>query len=532
MKIKDESYEHRLPTGRNSIFDPRVRKIIEEIKQDPKYAEIMKARAEQEKRIKEWVNHLSSHGYSSTFKKLILGTILLYDFNWMVKVDDEWKYPEKRIGKYTLKNFPSIEGIDHLVIAKLNTLYELYFSEKELDRQGFFSNYDEDIRKAVEKGDILEVYYLMKDKIESEMVDEKDIIGVENFEPSIGKFEKFSISDLTNEEQIKKEIKRLTNYVKDSNEFCIKEYKDAETYLRRRDVYVLLVPTKVRNKKGNIIIKNYPEVAITITRDKVTGEESVDSNEIHGNAKNQGINSEYLETARQFVMQKNPETGEYRFKNAHEFGVKFADVIMFDRIEKKINNLGKIDEKTGKPFPDLEPNELKFLYQVYRPVTSFELNGHVKTKIENLKKQRMGILRAKNPAVKTDKHILFRKQEDFEEEQIRSDFTKMFGTKEIDFVVGYFSREDFLIPQILVGSLNVFSIDNLGILYEITGTIKIDPKISLTFEMLSGLKKVRGIVLSEEIKRDLIEKRIFKFPEANDPRLAEVYLPEEEKTIK
>jgi hypothetical protein len=63
---------------------------------------------------------------------------------------------------------------------------------------------------------------------------------------------------------------------------------------------------------------------------------------------------------------------------------------------------------------------------------------------------------------------------------------------------------------------------------EITGSLKVDPKILLTLDMLSELKKVKGLVLSEETKRDLVDKKLSKFPDLNDPKLAEVYFPSDE----
>jgi hypothetical protein len=197
-----DSYKKRLPTGRNSLQHPEVKKIYEEIRNEAPFKDILEVRAAQEKRIKEWVDHLVSHGYSSRFQKLILETILHYNYNWMIKHDGRWLYKERK-GKYTTDNFPPIGAVEHLVVAKLSTLYNLFFSDDSEDRKKYL-NYSENLRTAVEGGDVREAFYLVKDEVEGEILDENTLRIVENFEATLDKFEHFTFKNKNNEEQKKK----------------------------------------------------------------------------------------------------------------------------------------------------------------------------------------------------------------------------------------------------------------------------------------------------------------------------------------
>ena len=254
---------------------------------------------------------------------------------------------------------------------------------------------------------------------------------------------------------------------------------------------------------GDEKIEFVPEVAIHIKKNKETGEEFINPNEVHGNGPNQGIKSEYLEVARQFVMQKKPD-GTFRFTNAQEFEMKFSDTIMFNNVKDKIEKL----KDGGK---DLVPNELKFLYEVYKQITSFELNGHMKAKMEELRKLRYGILRSKKPEI-SGRHIVYRKQEDFEREQIRTDYEIMFDVKFEEIFIQK-EKKPLLNPERIKVFVGDFVYPNTGTeefvnLEEITGKLFLNKGGTDRREFFTRVKKINGITITDDVREKLINNTL------------------------
>jgi hypothetical protein len=327
-------------------------------------------------------------------------------------------------------------------------------------------------------------------------------------------------------------------YVKDSDTFCIKESISAESYLSTGDLYILCVPTKLRNKKGQIVVKNYPEIALHVQSIPFSGER-INPNEIHGNGLNQGIRPEYFRLAKEFILQKKTFANgqeNFRFANAQELDTMFSDTEMYNKVEEKVNSM----ISTGNI--DFSKEELKFLYQIYRPVKGFTLNDNMAAQVDFLKRQRfVNISHLKSGQ---NRHHLTRGQLlDVADEQRRVDYGKMFDCKS---------------EEVFWGGMDVLTNVDYGSIYEQEPSVKVVvgnltrsvsrpreiPPIEMQSKFLSSiqvvvgnldveyvvgfenLKEVAGIKLTEKDHKEIEEmaqKGRVIFPREDDPRLKYIH---------
>jgi hypothetical protein len=251
----------------------------------------------------------------------------------------------------------------------------------------------------------------------------------------------------------------------------------------------------------------------------------------------------------------------YRFRNVGDLEVKFADAEMLESVEEKINEMEKL-KKSGIEIVqggehDLVERELKFLYEVYRPITTFGAGGGLAEltmvgKMHDLKKRRdeilLGLLQKERVLVELRK----------------KDYAKMFRCRpeEIYFMNSYHLEDKpksskvliTLIPkydldrlhlrmsglveglnlnsvEVISGCLPIGYLDKFPNLKEVTQFIYSDSSYDKRPENLgTNLEKVGGVGI--EIKdRAFIksfpishrDRERTTFPEANDPRLKRIF---------
>jgi hypothetical protein len=562
-KLDDPKYAHyytELPLELRKIYEDGLNFVGVNEKDKKLILKIREKREAQMKTIRAWIDEFNSNESikkNPKFKKLMLQTILQHNVHWMDKNENgEWRKKKIKNSKreaidvdtgirYGIKSeqddFPQIDNYTHDVLSKMNELFiTLYAEDPVYDtpippgrtfREIAIEIYGEELVQMADEGNLREMYYhLLQESKASDydldsVVQEKKEYGPEDFK----KFSFWNGDGSEKSEREKKlEIQRLTNYVQDTrSKLCLRQASDAKTYLKGGDIYVLCVPSLV--KEGDKMVpKKIPEVALRIItkRDEVgkITEETVDEKEIHGNADNQGITPNFISVARMFVTQKNLD-GVYRFKNVEDLEVKFADAELLEQVKTKIENL-----KNGGP--DLDARELRFLYEVYRPVRTFTINSNLDGTMEDLRIQRYRILLDNNSVYVNG---TTREQVDVLEKLRVTGFAKMFGV-EIDKVT--FTKDGLKqvhsdITKVVVGNLPLkfdeSSFELVRNLQEITGFLylqSVDPmdrKANFDFSDLGNLKRISGIELTQQDINGILSGKIITFPKGTDPRLKRIF---------
>ena len=100
---------------------------------------------------------------NSKFKKLMLNTILQWDFEWLDKNEDgSWKVKETRRGKNTRDDFPQTDNYTHDVLSKMNELLNM-LNDKVGNRDGSPNlariTYGDEAVKIAQSGDIRLLYF-------------------------------------------------------------------------------------------------------------------------------------------------------------------------------------------------------------------------------------------------------------------------------------------------------------------------------------------------------------------------------------
>lgn len=509
---------------RRELAKPENTKIEAEIRQQ--------VYDSQKRSLMGWVDYFRTLPGNFLFMQYVITEVLHYDFYFLSRdlQTGKWKN-ERRKDLKDRRNycgaFPQFESdFSPLILSRMSTYIDASDDINVLRQK----TQDEKIIQAVQKKDFREMYFYIRERV----LEEKRVLEGLKIVPGEGKWlndgKPFSIKGLDIDKPKDKEkideqvygVMRATQYSKGQ---CIKEYKKGLEYLKDGDIYIYSV------NKTDIEGKVYPVSAIAI---HVFNDGRINSNEIHGDGESQGIEPEYLEIARAFVNQKEKIIGEdgiereeYRFANAQEFDIKFADTIMYNRVKDKVEKLGKSDEN-GKPYPDLEPNELKFLYQIYRPVEGFELGtgGGLKNKVDALKHLRLQKIGNKKVDLITA-----------EKEQMNIDLIKMFSclpenvyykirgqavdlkelTSNIKVVVGDLFRESVSVPRGMSPWDFVFSAQSE--LEVVTGTMSLDMT-----QYPKNLKEVAGITITPEDRKEMEESAAngfgsIHFPSESDSRV-------------
>lgn len=297
---------------------------------------------------------------------------------------------------------------------------------------------------------------------------------------------------MISEKEQKVKAIELAELCKYGNDFCIKGLATAIDYLKKGDIFIYTVQTKLASG----LIVPIPVIAILVNRPK--GEryssEYIDLEEIRGNGPDQSIKPEFIPIAKKWV-----EDSDY--VNKGEILAKFYDQEMYNAIKLKVENLANSGE-------DLNPNELKFLYEIYRPVYLFELDVQ-----SNPRFTLLGKLKQEREA-KMDTDV----------------YQKMFPGKRI-LHLGRVAQEkdvnELRSVDVVVGvvSLTDTNVDCIKEVEEITGElyIKSDGKnIEDKLDKLKKLRKIKGIEVTDEDKRWLLGGGFKHFPEGNDRRMGEV----------
>lgn len=455
------------------------------------------------------------------FAVLMLRTVLKHDIYWMDK-DEEGEWDTGERGSRNLElDFPIFDSdLTPEILAQLKgyVLNSIAIGGKA--RYGFYGLEDEEeFGKAYEQGDIRKTYFLLKEEIQLSRFNYEQVVKKEKESWQ----EVFTFKNCQTEEEKRVVANSLSKAVKNSRGFCLKSPSTAYDYLSSGDIYIYNVEYSVdlnKGKKNNLgedLLPNLkkvtiPEIGVHVFRDK-NGKESINPKELHGNAPNQGIRPEFLGVAKKWVSESN-------FNNKDEFETKFADAEMLEDVKKKVDNL----EKGG---PDLDSRELKFIYQIYRQSEGFELSNIAQfyVDITNLRNIRCGIIDTS--------------ERDFDlklEEQEKKDFVKMFETENILSLGRTVNKPDLRNSgkeKIVVGSVSLTDLDlaYLSNTEEITGELHLrcnygQEGFEERLKMLSKLKKVNGIEISDEDKRLLLKYGNNKFPSlrnGNDSRLKRIF---------
>lgn len=521
-------------------------------------------REKQKKSLKSWISYFKETNYDFSFIKLVLGSLMLYDSDWNERRNNDQV------------DFPTFPTNGPAILGKLYT----YYSEINA------SNLDRDISLALPElglqyGDEhlirgksfkdLFLFFQKKELISKALLKSAETIS------GTGKWlNRFSFKNVDGTLKSKGEQENITTKLAEVSDatfdLCLKGYTKSKEYLQAGDIFIYTVTKKVI-KDGKEIYFEVPEIAIHVKKDETTGEEYINPNEVHGNGENQGINPQFLEIAREFVTQKkvvvgpNGESQEvYRFSNAQEFEMKFADTKMYHQVKDKIENMKKLAESGVKiesgDENDLTAKELKFLYQIYRRVIGFELasEGGLAGKVDELYKIRLKIL---HPTTFNDNNsypITRGEQVAVANVQRKKDLADMFqipeaavmktapiahsfvgvskywnsvnhlglGLLDGGLLLGYFQNKNGQHEQKFSNSLKVVrGVCELGgcidlqNLREITGELKLN---LINVEKFDHLKKIGGITLTDEDRHGIKNGMFVKFPNSSDPRLAYVYM--------
>lgn len=534
-----------LPKDKKEDIAEEARKILRSRVKEIRERQIMS--------IEPWRKYLSQMASLSDrrFEIFVLGSILRYDYDWLTKnPDNSWKTGIR--SKKTEKPFPVFEtDVAPVVLAKMRELYA-YVDMKEFKTIGPMVaqanpelSPDHPFRIALDKGDFREMYFALREEVLLSRIDEKDVLERVNMG-----WTRYSTEHATTQDEKMEVANQVAIATRYSRGFCIKAPSTAlYSYLEKGkgeskvvgDIYLFAVrklvmkprenpdvpetEQELETRKKNAVWLEVPEVAIHIIRHK-DGTESVNAKEVHGNIEGQGIAPEYLQIAKDFVMQKKKDangndTEEFRFSNAAELGIKFADTVMYNRVKAKIDNLGKIDPETRELQKDLEPNELKFLYQIYRPVEGFELNniGSLRYKVKELKQRRLWAL---NPVhfEQASKTIFVTEGEKLAvaDAQQRKDFEKMFTGFMTTSTLGIVVKT----AEVVDGGGPISIVEMYPNVKEIVGPLVISRGHSVKLPI--KLQKINGIVLNNVDRHKIENSQIKEFPVENDPRLTTVYL--------
>ncbi len=558
LKKKDlkplESLERRLET---SVARDRKRHEKSVRKQEFSFERLIqlryiskesKIREKQLNSLKPWIDYIRDASYEVKFKYYVLRSILQYDLYWLDEKTDEqiekeekenldlgnkdkkvskWVHGKRNVG--SIKEFPTFDpdiapGVLGQMRQYINIIQTMGF--------GVVSNglIPMESGLAVLNADFRDLYSAIRDEIESTRYKEEDLESREE-----GRWlPVFTIKGLDTEEEKDQIALKLAKQVQFSRGFCIKGVATARDYLNRGDIYIYNIKAKTKGtKERKTKLINIPEIAIHIIKNH-KAEESINPLEIHGNGTNQGIEKEYLPIARKFIA-------ESKFANKDEFELKFADAELLIEVKGKIANI-----KSGGG--NLSARELRFLYEIYRRVETFE-SGSANT-MQILREKRIAAyFGAFNEEMIMNSGYAERKKKEADGLRLK-DFNRMFGPNVSEVIVSagrdepwraltkYMSQvinriKDFKKGRkIVLGSLNLKfgGIKDLGNLEEITGSFflpsdkdagGLDPKNKL--HSLGKLSWVGGIELTDEDKRKILSGEIYSFPEPEDPRRKKIF---------
>jgi hypothetical protein len=224
---------------------------------------------------------------------------------------------------------------------------------------------------------------------------------------------------------------------------------------------------------------------IVIHTEKITGLASqkegevmhrINPNEVHGDGPNQGILPEFLPIARKWIEESS-------FENKETFVTKFADAELLSVVREKINKLPEGE--------DLTPRELRFLHEMHRLVTTFEVNTVSNNELEKLREARFQKLKGKaevNLAI--------------ESKMTKRDFAKIFNVK----------------PE------EIFFVNRASDVYNIDENIKVLVVYGLGQQSLSEIDKIYGEMAEQGKTRGIktIVGRMYSDELNHFPNLEEV----------
>jgi len=423
----------------------------------------LEAREKQVKSIQGWTRYLKSlpgeHG-NMKFEYYVLRSILKYDLYWLDKNEDgSWKTGER--SNNTKKEFPTFDpDITPGILSKMRGIL-LVLEQEPGNVEDMIEDLPEyhrgsPVYEAIKNADFRELYYLIKEEIELSRLKDEDIESVEGGEW----LPVFSYKNCKNEIEREKVARALAKATEYSRDFCLKGLSTADEYLMAGDIYLYNVKTHLKAKGNRPRVVNIPEIAIHIY-----GGQIISDKEVHGNGENQSIKKEYLGIAKKFIEESD-------FSNKDEFVVRF-------------------------------------LYQVYRPVRTFELNNGEKLTIDRFKLYRHPV----------------------------KDYMEMYSVSLDEMAMD--TKDISEKTKVFIGDLNLDNFVDLQNIEEITGRLTCSEKVMP--QKITKLRKIAGIELTEEDKGQInffihgasidIPRSKFKnkpmyvdsFPKYSDPRTDKVF---------
>jgi hypothetical protein len=354
-------------------------------------------RAKQWEDLKLWFQYfkrLPDMEENMNFIYFVLRSVLEYDLNWL-DTDEAgtFKYKQRERTKTNRSHFPIFEpDLTPEILARMRefmAINEFSGFERLSDAvRGALPEYaaSSPLNRAMLNGDFRTMYNIFRERVKLGRIDRRQIIEKvsEGWLPPVT-YEGVKESDRA------KVAQRVSDLTVSSHGFCIKSPTTANDYLRRGDLYFYMVKYKVDRNKGkkdaegnvlppDIIEVEIPEIAIHI--EKISGLSHqkdgeimyrINPHEVHGDGPKQGILPEFMPIARKWIEDSN-------FENKDAFIVKFADAEMLSVVKKKIENL-----PDGE---DLNTRELRFLYEIYRLVTTFQVDSVSNDEVDRLKELR------------------------------------------------------------------------------------------------------------------------------------------------
>lgn len=501
-----------------------------------------KVREAQLKSLDSWGKYLANNYDDLGFIYFVMRSLLKYDIHW-----------ENRQSKNTTKVFPTFDTYSPGVLAQIYDIFKFHTNETDTvgDIVARVINGSRVLAgnvtliQAAESGDFKTMYQVLRRRAQIEKQKREGLESVEGtgswvqivVENGVKKVRsKFSFKDEKGNELSKedkeKEATRLAELGMNSDNFCFKGVGTAYSYLQTGDIYIYTVKKKGQvevgtDENGEKVFEDFlldvPEIAFHVFHDG-----NINMKEIHGNAENQGITSEYVRVFAEFI--------EGRFKNSNEITEqRLLDAQMYDVVKKKL--------KKGL---DLSREELLFIFEVYRKAEEpFDLNpsgsllvpsltlrwfenyckkNTLKVDYENASKygymELFGIKDSEYlPALqyKNSYHLGY-------PEGIGGGIRMVSGDLETFEIEGSRKNEqkkyDFSSLEYVTGSVSLFA-TNLPKLKEIFGVFRCvtDGGGVVKRENFPNLEKIHGIALTKKDKENIFSGSIKYFPPKNDPRV-------------
>lgn len=361
-------------------------------------------REKQLESLRPWFNYFKVFPSVGVFEYFFLRNLLKYDLYWL-DMDDGGDFINQERTKNSTKPFPTFDpDLTPEIISKMKEYMAIMDKKVETPNP----NFGEEIKKAMEEGDFRLLYSTIREDILLTRINDNEVESVSKGEW----LPPFSVNGLTDQDKLDAVAQNLAKATEYSRGYCLKSPGTALDYLKKGDIYLFNVVKKVKRSNRELVV-NVPEIALHVFNkvdENGISYREINPSEVHGNDYGQGMKRQYLNDLEKFISQGG-------FVNSEEILLKFEDKLMLEQVGKRVDDFVQGGE-------DLSERELRFLYEVYRPISFFEISATSQTWMSSLREKRLE--RIRKETLSSDFHKNY--HVDITNQIQQQDFAKMFNT--------------------------------------------------------------------------------------------------------